>query len=274
MGSYLPQILAANENAVPVIFSLERDGDILSTLEVRRAPFGGGWCWENVQNKARRNANPSQTAQSAATATIGALNALPGSQVEDYLEALTQAREQDRTLRILQGWGANRFLARTPQAILDLHRELLPKALRDLDARGWLDRVTARCPEDQGILAWTAQHLAEGLEASIGQRFTWEETYAPVTATRDWKSRGSHMAPPVLTEKLSRPAVLLAHVARGLGITAIEVESDCDDFTPEFSHGFEDASGPIDTSAVTAAFAHITLGGAVYLRMGRFVARR
>jgi len=99
VGGYTDTLLRAGPNRIPLIFSLERDGDILGTVELMllRSPSQkGGETWKTdiIQNRARLNGDVCEAAQRAAAALSRTVEAAAAERVEDYLSELKGIRER------------------------------------------------------------------------------------------------------------------------------------------------------------------------------------
>lgn len=108
VGGYTDKLLRAGPNRIPLIFSLERDGEVIGTAEVclrpqdpKRGERGAGPVWEAelVQNRARHNGPVSETAEWAASGLCRALEAAATGRGASYLDGLREVR----ALRSRQG---------------------------------------------------------------------------------------------------------------------------------------------------------------------------
>jgi len=99
VGGYTDKLLRAGPNRVPLIFSIERDGEVLGTAELclrQRAPGRGEregvWEAELVQNRARQNGAVSEAAERAADVLCRALEGAAPERVPAYLDGLRAVR--------------------------------------------------------------------------------------------------------------------------------------------------------------------------------------
>jgi hypothetical protein len=97
VGGYTDKLLRAGQNRIPLIFSLERDGDILGTVEpmlLRSPSQKGGVTWETdlIQNRARQNGEVCEAAHRAVATLSRTVGAAAEERVEDYLSGLKGVR--------------------------------------------------------------------------------------------------------------------------------------------------------------------------------------
>jgi len=97
VGGYTDKLLRAGPNRLPLIFSLERDGEVLGTVELlllRRPLQKGGETWETdlIQNRARQNGEVCEAAHRASGALSRTVEAAAAERVEDYLTGLGGVR--------------------------------------------------------------------------------------------------------------------------------------------------------------------------------------
>ncbi|MEP3670903.1 MAG: hypothetical protein ABJN42_29760 [Roseibium sp.] len=159
VGGYSSNILSIDKNAATIIFSIEQPGEagksnILSTIEFkgrheranRRMNTPEEVRWNQQEHKAKRNAEPSHTAQRAADRLIEKLRDIPVSDFKSYLSSIrsntTSIRDVlSKTSLKMKANITNPDIAETS---LSVHAEVLPKKLRNLDWEGWLEKVAKK----------------------------------------------------------------------------------------------------------------------------------
>lgn len=150
VGGYASVVLAGRRGGASVIFSIEKEDLVLSTVEVkvsleevsrRNSRVGASV----VQNKAARNAQPSALAQSAGTRLATVIGAMPLEEVKSYLQGVESngATIKDRLDRTIIAYGANITHPGLAELALGTYREVMPKALRDASIEDWAERLIA-----------------------------------------------------------------------------------------------------------------------------------
>jgi hypothetical protein len=103
VGGYTDKLLRAGPNRIPLIFSLERDGEVLGTAEIllrlERPKHGEGlsepvWGAELVQNRSRHNDQVCEGAARAALTLCRSLEAAGPEGSSPYLEGLSKVRRK------------------------------------------------------------------------------------------------------------------------------------------------------------------------------------
>ena len=101
VGGYTDKLLRAGPNRIPLIFSIERDGEVLGTAEIcllrGAAPRGereGVWEAELVQNRSRLNGPVCEAGERATNALLRALEGSAPDRVPGYLDGLRTVRER------------------------------------------------------------------------------------------------------------------------------------------------------------------------------------
>lgn len=154
VGGYASVVLAGRRGGASVIFSIEKEDLVLSTVEVKvsveEVSRRNSRVEANVvQNKAARNAQPSALAQSAGTRLATLIGAMPIEEVKTYLKGVESngATIKDRLDRTIIAYGANITHPGLAELGLGTYREVMPKGLRDASIEDWADRLTTARPE-------------------------------------------------------------------------------------------------------------------------------
>lgn len=102
VGGYTDKLLRAGKNRVPLIFSLERNGEVLGTAEISLCRLdpkpvrGGGaepiWEADIIQNRSRRNGPVCDTADRAAATLCRALETAAPERADPYVNGLSRVR--------------------------------------------------------------------------------------------------------------------------------------------------------------------------------------
>jgi len=141
VGGYTGVVMGATSERASLIFSLEREGRILSTIElvVSRSPWDPkNISWKISQNKAAGNAEPDDLALQAGMRLRDALADLPKRQVRDYLTGIkTNATQiRDQLALVTTRCGGDVVNPDLPERVLSAYAEVLPKTLRGLGPDG------------------------------------------------------------------------------------------------------------------------------------------
>jgi len=153
VGGYTGAVMGATSERASLIFSLEREGEILSTVEMR--VLQSKWdkknpSWEIVQNKAARNADPSPEALEAGDRLKGELATLSAREIRDYLTGIRSNATQIRdTLALVSTrMGADITNPDLPELALKAYAEVLPKTLSGLGVAQFQDALIAYAGAD------------------------------------------------------------------------------------------------------------------------------
>lgn len=147
VGGYTGVVMGATSERASLIFSLEREGRILSTIEltVTRSPWDPkNINWRISQNKAAENAEPDDVALRTGMRLRNALAELPKRQVRDYLIGIrTNATHiRDQLALATTRCGGDVVNPDLPERVLAAYAEVLPKTLRGLDPSGLLGELS------------------------------------------------------------------------------------------------------------------------------------
>jgi hypothetical protein len=154
VGGYTGVVMGATSERASLIFSLEREGRILSTIElvVSQSPWDKKEIsWRISQNKAAGNAEPEDAALRAGMRLRDALAELPKRQVRDYLTGIrtnaTQIRDQLAlaTTRL----GGDVVNPDLPERVLAVYAEVLPKTLRGISLDGLIGELSRFTGKDE-----------------------------------------------------------------------------------------------------------------------------
>lgn len=154
VGGYASVVLAGRLGGASVIFSIEKEDLVLSTVEVKVALEDltrktSRVSVNVVQNKAARNAAPSSLAQTAVGRLAKQIGAMPIEEVKSYLQGVESngATIKDRLDRTIIAYGANITNPGLAELALGTYREVMPKGLRDASIQDWAERLISQRPE-------------------------------------------------------------------------------------------------------------------------------
>lgn len=149
VGGYTGTVMGATSERASLIFSLERDGEVLSTVEMGASisPWDrhrGDVSWRVLQNKAARNADPGPEATAAAEALRDHLAGLPKKRVRAYLSgiATNATRLRDGLAKLTTELGGDVVNRDLPEQALTTYAEVMPKTLRGLGPEALLDALS------------------------------------------------------------------------------------------------------------------------------------
>lgn len=147
VGGYAGVVMGATSERASLIFSLERGGRILSTIEltVTQNPWDKREIsWRISQNKAAGNAEPDDLALRAGMRLRDALADLPKRRVREYLTGIrTNATQiRDQLALATTRCGGDVVNPDLPERVLSAYAEVLPKTLRGLDPAGLLGELS------------------------------------------------------------------------------------------------------------------------------------
>jgi hypothetical protein len=98
VGGYADKVLRADGRSFTSIFSLEKDGGVLATVEIlmarRRTASGPAWVAEVVQNRARNNGAPAPEAVRAADVLCARMAAMPEDEISAHVSGLFRMRRR------------------------------------------------------------------------------------------------------------------------------------------------------------------------------------
>jgi len=170
VSGYASVVLAGRRGGASVIFSLEREGKTLSTVEIkiqleetRRRQFEVSAVV--VQNKAKRNATPCVAAQHSGRRLASEIRDLPVSQIQAYLQGVESngATLKERLDRAILSFGVNITNPQMAEIAVDTYREVFPKSLRDKPLQAWLDVIVEHGGADMVGLGRHVETLASAL---------------------------------------------------------------------------------------------------------------
>jgi hypothetical protein len=188
VGGYAAAILSARPQQSTLIFSIEKEGCILSTVEIsvslHRSRTESTASWSIVQNKAACNDDPRPPAKRAAARLLERLKEIPVEDVSAYVTgvAANSGNLKDRLSKIVVHHGGNVANPGLPETVLETYAEILPKALRDLSIEDWVARIDAVDPEVLRGIRKMAAALARKLAAldpSEAASCDLEEAFSP-----------------------------------------------------------------------------------------------
>ena len=147
VGGYTGVVMGATSERASLIFSLEREDRILSTIEltVTRSPWDPKTIsWKISQNKAAGNAEPDDLALQAGMRLREALADLPKRHVRDYLTGIrTNATQiRDQLALVTTRCGGDVVNPDLPERVLAAYAEVLPKTLRGIDPSGLMGELS------------------------------------------------------------------------------------------------------------------------------------
>lgn len=154
VGGYASVVLSGRRGGASVIFSIEKEELVLSTVEVKVALEEVSRRSSRVeasvvQNKAARNAEPSPLAKSSGSRLVTLIGAMPVEEVKAYLQGVESngATIKDRLDRTIIAYGANITHPGLAELALETYREVMPKSLREASIQDWADRLISAKPE-------------------------------------------------------------------------------------------------------------------------------
>ena len=146
VGGYTDVLIKATKDNIDLIFSVEEDGEILSTVRVE-ARLGWqekNYSWSVGEHSAHSNNTPCAKARTAVKALIAQLEQIPARQVAAYGRSMMRKEGlPQRVAKIMQSQGANVFDPDLPEKLLAAHESVLPKRLRGLSPSEWIGVVAA-----------------------------------------------------------------------------------------------------------------------------------
>lgn len=168
VGGYTGTVMGATSERASLIFSLERNAEILSTIEIRvkQNPWDRkNLSWEIVQNKATRNATPPREAIEAGKDLLALLSETPRAQVRAYLGGIRKNETQLRdTLAVMTTkMGADITNRDLPDRVMSAYSEVLPKRLRSEDLGALRALMEREAPDALNAIDVFAENLAKAL---------------------------------------------------------------------------------------------------------------
>lgn len=151
VGGYTGTVMGATSERASLIFSLERDGEVLSTVEMSASinPWDKREIrWKVLQNKAARNADPGPEAEAAAEALREHLATLPKKRVRAYLSGIAANATQlrDGLAKLTAELGGDVVSRDLPEQALTTYAEVMPKTLRGLGPDALLGELSRSSP--------------------------------------------------------------------------------------------------------------------------------
>lgn len=149
VGSYTNVILNPPYGGAKAIFSIEKDGDTVSTVEISvtcdHVSPGPAFAASPTQHQAENNTRPGDAAEEGVRRLTRALNDLPKDRgLESYVSAIHGNAHSLRQSagRLIGAWKGNVFSASFPEVSLETCREVFPKSMRDISLADVRDRFT------------------------------------------------------------------------------------------------------------------------------------
>lgn len=146
VGGYTDVLIKSNRSKVELIFSLETEASVASTIRVEGRPTGrrGAYEWRVGEHSAHSNNRPSPAALRAANELIEFLHSLPAETVADYGRRMARAEGLPAKIsRVMEDSRANVFDPDTPETLLAAYASVLPRQLRGWTADDWTRAAAA-----------------------------------------------------------------------------------------------------------------------------------
>lgn len=135
VGSYASVVMAATAEEARLIFTIEKDGTVLSTAEMALgtlpSPSIDRLFCDISQNQAANNSTPCELAQAAATRLAEMLRKLPKARFKAYVDGISaSAGLKAALMSTIEFTDANIVRSDLPQVTVEVLDPLLPKPLR------------------------------------------------------------------------------------------------------------------------------------------------
>ncbi|MFG6082886.1 hypothetical protein ACEUZ9_004118 [Paracoccus litorisediminis] len=199
VGGYTRTVLNRETDRATLILTLEKGGHIHSTAEIRMDLLRASkrqkaegiedrLSFKSLQHLAHKNRTPSREALAAHDLLIARLNDLPFKDGVDYLAKLHRNTGliRDDLSRMVMKMKANVTNPDLAESAISIHAEILPKKLRGLGWKDWLDIAESRSESPHKDLA--SSRIAGSAHVIAGQvRAAWE-TYQVEKANLEEKA--------------------------------------------------------------------------------------
>lgn len=146
VGGYTDVLINSTAEKVELIFSIEDDQDVHSTIRVvgDRRHRRAGYDWRVGEHSAHSNKAPSSLARRAATDLLEHLQAVAPDAVSDYGRRMTRTEGLPAMVsRVMEDSRANVFDAGAPETLLAAYESVTPRQLRAWTVEDWTDAARA-----------------------------------------------------------------------------------------------------------------------------------
>lgn len=164
VGGYASRILAGTSEKGDLIFSLEQNDRILSTLhlEVTSPSYLKSFEVNIIEHKSTRNSRPCEVARAAAAHLEAALSDVPFKEMRTYLRGVEKNSDniRDKLAGSVTMFGGNFFNPDLPEEIVETYRPVMPRKLKGLSVNS-LDLGITRTLKDMGMTDQLAARLRQ-----------------------------------------------------------------------------------------------------------------
>ena len=145
VGGYTDVLIGSNKAKVELIFALEDDTAVHSTIRVVASRQHGrkGYDWYIGEHAAHSNNAPSAVARKSAADLLEHLGALPADSIAAYGQRMARTEGlPSKIAKAMENSRGNVFDARAPEKLLGAYASVLPRQLRSWTADDWTCAVS------------------------------------------------------------------------------------------------------------------------------------